>query len=77
MCFRDIKTNENCMYVVNLMLQEIARLNSKFHNIRGDSHTANVVKFFPSVKYGFYIDNMLYRSIARISAVLVHCISKQ
>lgn len=50
------------------MLREIARLNSKFHNFRGDSHTANVMKFCSSVKFGFYIDNMLYRSIARISA---------
>lgn len=65
--FRDIKTNENCMYVVNLMLREIARLNSKFHNLWGDSHTANVMKFCSSVKFGFYIDNMLYRSIMQSS----------
>lgn len=46
------------------MLQEIARLKlftSKFHNLGGNSHTANIMKFCASVKYGFYIDNMLYR----------------
>lgn len=60
------------------MLREIARLKlftSKFHNLGGNSHTANIMKFCASVKYGFYIDNMLYRSIARNTTV--HGISDQ
>lgn len=50
--FCDIKINENCMYVVNLMLWEIVCLNFKFYNFRGDFYIVNVMKFCLSVKYG-------------------------
>lgn len=70
--FCDIKINENCMYVVNLMLWEIVCLNFKFYNLRGDFYIVNVMKFCLSVKYGFYVDNMLYWLIVRI--LVVYCI---
>lgn len=70
--FCDIKINENCMNVVNLMLWEIVCLNFKFYNFRGDFYIVNVMKFCLSVIYGFYVDNMLYWLIVRI--LVVYCI---